>query len=280
MNALSTEEILGGVRDLPALPAVVMELIQSVGDANISAEQLAAKISQDQALAATTLRLANSSFYGLSRQVSSIAEATTILGFRTLRSVATAAGLVGGFSDAACRGFHFDAFWRHSIGTALCARALAQAVRLDEETAFTLGLMHDIGRLLLVSRYAERFAVALEYQKLQDCLTSEAELFAFGTEHAAVGALVAEHWHFAPAIGAAIAQHHDPRQDSVKSLVDVVHVADNMAHALDLSHQEDDGVPPLSMAAWARLALTESTCVQVFRAAESQHDAVCQAILT
>jgi len=280
MTPLSTDEVAASVRDLPALPAVVMELIQSIGDANVNAEQLATKISHDQALAAKTLRLANSSFYGLSRRVTSIAEATTILGLRTLRSIATAAGLVSGFSDAACKGFDFDAFWRHAIGSALCARSLAQALRLDEDAAFTLGLMHDIGRLVLVSRYPERYAAALDYQREHDCVVSEAERFAFGTDHAAVGAMVVERWHFAPSVVAAIAGHHDPQETTAKSLADVVHVADNMAHALDLSHLQDDMVPPLSVAAWSRLALTESICVQVFRATESQHDAVCQALLS
>ena len=113
MMQLTPEAIRRSVRELPALPAVVLELIQSLGDSEVSAEQLAAKISQDQAIAAKTLRLANSSFYGLPRQVTSIAEATTILGLRTLRSVATAAGLAGGFASSRCEGFDFDAFWRH-----------------------------------------------------------------------------------------------------------------------------------------------------------------------
>ena len=280
MTPLSTDEIAASVRDLPALPAVVMELIQSIGDANANAELLATKISHDQALAAKTLRLANSSFYGLSRRVTSISEATAILGLRTLRSIATAAGLVSGFSDAACKGFHFDAFWRHAIGTALCARSLAQALRLDEDAAFTLGLMHDIGRLVLVSCYPQRYAAALAYRGEVDCVVSDAERFAFDTDHASVGAMVVERWHFAPSVVAAIARHHAPQADAEESLVDLLHVADNMAHALDLSHLADDMVPPLSMAAWSRLALTESVCVQVFRATESQHDAVCQALLT
>src|SRR3989344_4142313 len=155
---LTPEAIRRSVRELPALPAVVLELIQSLGDSEVSAEQLAAKISQDQAIAAKTLRLANSSFYRLPRQVTSIAEATTILGLRTLRSVATAAGLAGGFAHSRCEGFDFDAFWRHSIGTALTAHAIAQRTRQDVDAAFTLGLLHDIGRLVLISAYPAEYA--------------------------------------------------------------------------------------------------------------------------
>ncbi len=279
MTSLSTAEILRCVRDLPALPAVVMALMQSLEDDRINADQLAVKISYDQALVAKTLRLANSSFYGMSRQVTSISEATAILGLRTVRNIAMAAGLAGGFADLSCQGFDFEAFWRHSIGTALCAQALAQAVQLDEDEAFTLGLLHDVGRLVMVSGYAERYAKVLDYQREHDCLMHVAELAILGTDHAVVGGLVAEHWHFSPIIVAAIAGHHEVPQANAKCLADVVHVADNMAHALDLSHFENDTVPPLVMSAWARLALTEGLCTQVFLTVESQHEHVCTALL-
>jgi len=235
MRQLTPDEIRRSVQELPALPAVVMELLQSLGDSDVSAEQLASKISHDQAIAAKTLRLANSSFYGMARQVTSIAEATAILGLRTLRSVATAAGLVGGFSHSRCKGFDFDAFWRHSIGTALAAGALARRTGLDEDAAFTLGLVHDIGRLVLISSYEGEFEEVVAYQAEHDCLMHVAEQRLFGVDHAQVGGVVAEHWHFAPEIVAAITLHHRPPPGRVKSLTDLVHVADNLAHGLDLS---------------------------------------------
>lgn len=279
MKQLTADEILRSIHELPALPAVVLELIQSLGDSHISAEQLAVKISHDQAIAAKTLRLANSSFYGLPRQVTSIAEATAILGLRTLRSVATAAGLVGGFANSRCKGFDFDAFWRHSIGTALTARALAKRVRLDEDAAFTLGLVHDIGRLVLVSSYEDEYAQAIAYQIEHDCLMHAAERHHFGVDHADVGGVIAEHWHFAPEIVAAISCHHRPPPSKTKGLTDLVHVADNIAHGLDLSHKENDMVPLLALDAWGRLALSDTDYVEVFDAVTEQHEVVCHALL-
>ena len=279
MKQLTTDEILRSIHELPALPAVVLELIQSFSDSRISAEQLAVKISHDQAIAAKTLRLANSSFYGLPRQVTSIAEATAILGLRTLRSVATAAGLVGGFSGVRCRGFDFDAFWRHSIGTALTARALAKRAKLDEDAAFTLGLVHDIGRLVLVSSYEEEYAQAIAYQVEHDCLMYAAERHHFGVDHAEVGGVIAEHWHFAPEIVAAISCHHRPPPSSTKSLTDLVHVADNIAHGLDLSHKENDMVPLLALESWGRLALSDADYADVFEVVTEQHEVVCHALL-
>ncbi len=280
MSALTAEGILRSIHELPALPAAVLELIQSLGNSQISAEQLAAKISQDQAIAAKTLRLANSSFYGLPRQVSSISEATTILGLRTLRSVATAAGVVGQFSVIRCEGFDFDAFWRHSIGTALTARALAQRTRMDEDAAFTLGLLHDIGRLVLVSSYEEEFVQVVAYQQQHDCLMHIAERHQFGVDHADVGAVVAEHWHFAPEVVASIAQHHRPPTGVARSLTDLLHVADNIAHGLDLSRSSNDMVPWLALDAWSRVGLRDCDYAIVFAAVDEQHDSVCAALLT
>lgn len=280
MMQLTTDAILRSVRELPALPAVVLELIQSLGDSNISAERLAAKISHDQAIAAKTLRLANSSFYGLPRQVTSIAEATAILGLRTLRSIATAAGLAEGFASSRCQGFDFDAFWRHSIGTALTARALAQRTRLDEDAAFTLGLLHDIGRLVLISAYPSEYAQAITFRTEQDCLMYVAERHFFGVDHAEVGGVIAEHWRFAPSIVTAITCHHRPPADTTKGLTDVVHVADNIAHGLDLSRKHDDMVPLLALDAWSRLGLSDAQCMEVFDVVSQQHDVVCHALLS
>ncbi len=280
MTLIQADTIIARVCELPALPAVVMELIQSLGDDDMNADQLAKKISNDQALAAKTLRLANSSFYGMSRQVTSITDATAILGLRTLRSVAMAAGLAGSFPATVNGGFDFKAFWRHSIGTALCARALAAALRREEEIAFTLGLLHDIGRLALATAFPEQFAKTLAHQRANDLLPMDAERSVLGTDHASVGGLIAEHWRFSPAIVQAITSHHAPADGDEANLADLLHVADNMAHALDMSRQEDDAVPPLSMPAWSRLALDEARCKQVFRQAETQHESVCQALLT
>lgn len=282
MSRLDAQTVAASVRDLPALPAVVMELIQSLGRSDINAEQLADKISHDQALTAKTLRLANSSFYGMSRKVTSIADATAILGLRTLRSVATAAGLAGAFSSSACRDLNFKAFWRHSIGTALCARSLAQTQKLDEESAFVVGLLHDIGRLALASNFPTAFAEAMLYQQAHDCPSLDAEQAVLGTDHAVVGGLIAEHWRFAPGIVEAIVQHHQPRASAsgvAPSMADLVNVADNMAHALDLSHLDSDLVPPISMDAWLRLALDDRRCREIFQQVEVQHEGVCQALL-
>ena len=283
MIPLSRELLLSTVRELPALPAVLLELIELLRRDDVSADQLASRISHDQALAAKTLRLANSSFYGVPRQVKSVSDAIAVLGLRTLRTVVTTAVFTGSFKPAPGNTFNFNAFWRHSIGTAVCAKLLAEATRLDAEAAFTLGLLHDIGRLVLASCFAQAHAQMLDHRQAHDTTVLESERAVLGIDHAEVGALMAEHWRFSPDLIMAIRHHHGPAAPATSTqpgLAELVHVADNIAHALDLSRQEDDAVPTLSNAVWLGLGLDTAQCVRVFEHTEAQTQAVCDALLT
>lgn len=278
LRPISRDELLAALRDLPPLPSVVLELVESLGHEELSATQYAAKISRDQALAAKTLRLANSSFYGRGRQVRSVAEAIGVLGLRTVRGVVTAAGLAGSFRRHA--GFDHDAFWRHSIGSALCAQALAGELgRDDGDLAFTVGLLHDIGRLALASAFAPAYAEVEKWRRDQDCPDGEAERAVLGIDHAEVGGLIARQWNFAPAIVDAIREHHAPPDAAVVTLTGIAHVADAIAHALGLAGDADEAVPALVLPVWAACRLDDAACMRLFAHTEAQFETVCEALL-
>lgn len=279
MTIISHDILKSTIRDLPALPAVVMELIDSLGRDDLSAEQLATKLSHDQALTAKTLRLANSSFYGVPRKVASISEAVAILGMRTVRTVVTAAALTGSFKKDNRTSLDFDALWRHAIATALCAKGLAEALDLDSESAFTLGLLHDIGRLVLATSFSRQYQAALDYQREHDCLPQEAELATLGLDHSTVGGCITEHWRFAPAMVEAVTSHHAPAASAEITLAGLVHVADNIAHALGLSRLEDDIVPELNPHIWSAMKLGPAQCQRIFTQTQAQFDGLCQALL-
>ncbi|WP_431102776.1 HDOD domain-containing protein [Roseateles noduli] len=278
LQPITHDELLTGLRDLPPLPSVVLELIESLGREELGATQLATQISQDQALAAKTLRLANSSFYGRGRQVGSVAEAIGVLGLRTVRSVLTAAGLAGSFRRSP--GFDHEIFWRHSIGSGLCAQALAGELRRDDaDLAFTVGLLHDVGQLALACSFAPAYAEARRWRHDQDCAAGEAERAVLGVDHAEVGGLIASRWNFAPAIVAAIREHHAPPAAAGLTLTSIAHVADAIAHALGLAGDADEAVPTLLPSLWAACGLDDAACMRVFAHAEAQFETVCEAIL-
>ena len=272
MNALSADEILGGVEDLPSLPAVVMELLGSIDQDDIDIGSLAKKVSNDPALTAKTLRLANSSAYGLQVKATTIQQAMTFLGFQATRNLITAAALTGCFPAGRCLGFNDKAFWRHSIATAACARALARRVRFNADYAFTAGLLHDIGRLVLVARFPDRYQAVLSLRDKRDCELIEAERALLGVDHVDAGVALAGHWNFSDTMRQAIAFHHAPEAPGAGFLATIVHVASAVVHALDLAGNPDELAPRVSAVAWTALGMTEEAWLQAFHETELQYE--------
>lgn len=264
VKTIQFDEIVKQVQDLPSLPVVVMDLLRSIDEEDADIGALAEKVTLDQALAAKTLRFANSSLYGSPAKVTTIQQAITRLGVATVRNLITAAAMTGSFPKGAITFFNFTAFWRHAIGTAICANVIARHVRADADYAFTAGLLHDIGRLVLVTRFPQHYERALAYRAEHDCPMLVAERAVLDVDHAMAGHALACHWHFSEVLQHAIAAHHDPDSAPSDTLTAIVHVADAIAHALDLSAQEDDLVPPVSDAAWKLLGMNDKLCRQVF----------------
>ena len=276
---LSYDDVVKNLDDLPSLPAVVMELLNSIDQEEVDIAVLAKKVSHDQALTAKTLRLANSSLFGLQVKVTTIQQAITFLGFQSTRNLITAAAVTGCFADKLCPGFDHKLFWRHSIATAACAKVLARHMRFNQDYAFTAGLLHDIGRLVLVSSFPELYQQVLEYQREHDCYALEAERAILGIDHVEAGLALAEHWNFSDTMRLAIGGHHEPEKPGAGFLAAIVHVANAVVHALDLVQQEDDLVPPVSSVAWQALNLSEDTCMQLFRETELQYEEIAMVLL-
>lgn len=270
MTAITLDEVVKGLNDLPSLPAVVMELLSSLDQDDVDISVLAKKVSHDQALTAKTLRLANSPVYGLQVKVTTISQAITFLGFQTTRNLITAAAITGCFPEGRCAGFDDKAFWRHSIATAACAKVVARRLRFNQDYAFTAGLLHDIGRLVLVTGYPQLYAKAIAARKASDGYLLDAEREVVGADHIEAGVALAAHWNFSDTMRLAIRHHHDPEAPGAGFLATIVHVADAIAHALDVAHDEDDLVPAVSAVAWNALGLNEESYLQVFRETEMQ----------
>jgi putative nucleotidyltransferase with HDIG domain len=264
----SIDEVIKRIHDLPSLPAVVIELLSSMEQDDIDTHALAGKIALDQALSAKTLRLANSPFYGMPSQVNTIQQAISVLGFHSIRTLVTACAVTGGFAQAPGTDFDFGAFWRHAIGTAACARVLARHLRVNAEAAFTAGLLHDLGTMVLVTRFPAEYRAVEDYRKQHDCATSAAQQAVFGLDHAMIGSALAAYWKFPQTIQQAVAQHHQAPPGGAPTLARAVYLGNVLAHALDLSGREDDQVPELDWAAWRALELDHEATLALFAEAE------------
>jgi len=278
-HMLHFDQVLKQIRDLPAMPAIVQDLMKSMTRDDADIHLLASKVSQDQALSAKTLRFANSTFYGLQSRVTTIQQAITLIGVDAVKHVVTTAALTGYFPAAHVAGLDANAMWRHSIGTAVCARVLARHLHVNQDYAFTAGLLHDIGRLVLATYFRRDYEAVIAYRTAHDCQWIEAEQAVLGVDYVTAGVALATHWNFSESIRNAIAGHYRPENQKNHSLASIVHIANAIVHALDLSHQQDDLVPPVSATSWDDLGLSEETYMHVFHETEIMFEDVCRVLL-
>jgi len=256
MIAISASDIASSVRQLPALPQVVMELVASLNDENCDLDHIARQIARDPAMAAKTLRLANSSFYGLSRQIQSIDQAIAVLGFHTVRNIATTTGLVRGASALANESQDLKPFWRHCMSTALCARELAALVQVSPTLAYTCGLLHDVGKLLLMTQFTAAWSALHQSPAYQPHASVQTERAQLGLDHAEVGRLMAQQWQFPLELQEAIALHHSNAAEDAP-LCQVVALANRVVHALQAPDAEAQMRQVLACGHWLRMALEE-----------------------
>ncbi|SMP77166.1 HDOD domain-containing protein [Noviherbaspirillum suwonense] len=279
MTAISHDDLGKNIRSLPSLPVIVIDLLNSFEQEDINLNALAEKVSRDQALAAKTLRLANSSFYGLSRKVATIQQAITVLGFDSVRALITAAAATDVFSSSVHPAFDFKSFWQHAASTAVCSKLLARSMNLNQNYAFITGLLHDVGTLVLVTRFPEQYAAAVAYRISHDCHQDEAERVTLGLDHTVAGQALATHWKFPVLMQMVIANHHAPRSQDLGDIASVIHAADAIVHALDLPRKEDAMVPTIVENAWNSLRIPSATLHAVFRQTELEFEEVCQLLL-
>lgn len=226
---LTIERLIEETNDLPVMPAPVLRVMHLAGEPTSSASQLAEAICAEPSLAARVMRFANSAYYGMSGQVSTVQGAVVLLGIKTVRNLAMVAASHVWFSgqdsddNEAARGL-----WDHAIGVAAAADALAtlRAPELANE-AFCSGLLHDIGKTVLSIRLGETMNLMASRAAEQDMPLHEAEKATFGFDHTEVGLALAEKWNLPERLRAAIRWHHEPNAaGETQKLVDMVHVAD------------------------------------------------------
>ncbi len=255
-DTLDVRRLASQVQALPPLPQAMAEVMLALGNQALSAQRSIALIESDPALAARTLRLANSAFYGVPGRVGSIGDAVRLLGLRTVASVLSAAALHGLLKLPACPGFDFEAYWHHAIATALAARALAPLAGVDADQAFLAGLMHDVGQLVLAAHLPADAQATIDHARQAGQPLHQAETALLGVSHAQVGAWVAQHWHFPAAIASAIERHHGldlPPAGQAPGLPALVQLSSVLA--AEVMAAQPAGLPPAMQPLLRALAL-------------------------
>ena len=239
---MTAKEIVDNAGQLPPPPKVMTELLALFARPDVDARRIADTVAAELALSLRTLQVANSPFYGLSKRVTSVHEAITILGFRAVRMLVLAVGSAQLMQLPPALRSSMGALLHHSTRCAMLARLLAESVDSPAEEAFTAGILHDVGKVVIAQTpSSDPAAAGINWIGRSDVAL---ERTVFGTDHAEVGQALLTRWNFPDNLCMAVGQHHQ-RPETLSPLSAIVALADHVSHT---------GLDPVDTDALAALA--------------------------
>ncbi|RLB69563.1 MAG: hypothetical protein DRH04_04985 [Deltaproteobacteria bacterium] len=233
-------KIYARIEELPTLPAVIPKLLSLIDDPRSSAGDVTEIISHDPSLTAKLLKVANSAYYGFPAKISSLRHAVALLGFNLVKSLAVSIGVIKVFPRGRqSEYFSASGLWLHSLVVATAMQELGRCCSRDEkhDYLFIVGLLHDLGKVVLDQFFPELFNEVLEKANAREHVKlHQVEREVIGIDHCEVSAMLLTRWKFPPQIVQPIAWHHRQQLPAEVNQVDValLRLANVLAQELGL----------------------------------------------
>jgi putative nucleotidyltransferase with HDIG domain len=239
---LRTKSIVSTLNSFPTLPAVVTRVIEITADPESSIDDLMKVISMDQSLTASVLKNANSAFYGVARNVGSLKEALTVLGFAEIQKIVLSKAVFESFKHlSGDESFEFKKFWEHSFYCGLTAKIIARETATMHNEMFVAGIIHDIGKLILYLALKTEYLYILNYSLENDVDIHIVENKVLGVNHSKIGMDLLRRWMFPEKLIMAVGYHHSPMESTKEKKIPVIIcLADLLARLLT---KRSDGLP-------------------------------------
>ncbi|MBA4373163.1 MAG: HD family phosphohydrolase [Thermodesulfovibrio sp.] len=255
--------------DIPAVPMVAMKVLKLVDSQNTDVDSLQEVIMADQSLAARVLQMSNSSFYGMGRNVDTISDAIVLMGFNTIKNLALAVSTKEVYKKF---GLLEQKLWEHSIGVSVAAGLIAREIRVGPaEEATVLGLLHDVGKVVMNNSQPERFSMLTEMVYNERVMYTDRERSIFGFGHAEVGGIFAHKWGFPNHLCDSIRRHHFGSYDDLldleprtRALCCIVALADSLCIRLGVGYRGPMADLPLRDSEYMQLLkITEDRMAEI-----------------
>ena len=247
MSSQAASTLIARLQSIPTLPTVALRVMEITANPKSSANDLMDIISPDVSLTTKILKISNSPFYGLTREISSLQHAVTVLGFKEIRNLVISTVAFDSFKNLGKNNkFDINKFWRHSFYCALAAKTIAVDMKIESSELFVAGLVHDIGKLAMYITFPGEFMMQAEIMNpLKIKYTAfEAEKDVFGMTHDEVGMKLLKKWMFPESLLTAVGYHHRPQEADKKSNFPmIVHVADILTHVYEMQDEAEEGEP-------------------------------------
>ncbi len=277
---ISAQDLIRKTSDVASLPLVFVRLNQEVNNPHCSIHRLATIIMEDAGLSARLLRIVNSALYQYPSKIDSISVAVTVIGTEQLRDLALATSVMTLFKNMPADLVNMNSFWCHSLGCGIVARLLAgKRKEIALERYFLAGVLHDIGRLLIYQNCGDEMRRVLKSNLEDPRHFYEVEKEQLGFNHPEVGGLLLERWKIPSILAEMVSCHHQPENAREYPLgPSLVHIADIIAHSLQLGNSGDLLVPALSPVAWKQSGLDPEDLEMIFEQVQRQYDDLIKVI--
>ncbi|GBC95452.1 Hydrogenase transcriptional regulatory protein hupR1 [bacterium HR16] len=251
--------LVSQIKSLPSLPSLYTRIIEILQSDDPSLQKIGEIVSEDIAMSAKVLQLVNSSFFGIARRISNPVQAVMFLGLETVKALVLSVQIFAKWESSKVKGFDIERLWHHSMTVGAMAKRLAETEQLAAravDEAFTAGLLHDVGKLILAASLPDAYQKVMAASKAQRIPLWRAEEQAFGTTHAEVGAYLLGLWGLPTSIVEAVAWHHRPAECPARTFcpLTTVHVANALWYQ---SAHEEDNVQVLDTALIESMGLAE-----------------------
>jgi len=269
---ITPAQFLENVESLISLPDICSRVNQMADDPTSNAKDIADVVGQDPSLTAQVLRIANSSYYGFPSRVDTITRAISVIGTQDLRNLVLSASVINVFSASKNELIDIQRYWAHSLFTGFVARQLSRSTTakvLDKERFFVAGLLHDVGQLAFSIKAPEMMRIILHRAKAGVEPFYKVEELVFGLGHCELGEELLKKWQLPASLQAVAAYHHEPEKAKDHLLeVYIVHIANAVAHQVNISGLGTRERVSISDQAWKITGLTEQHVVSAVEKAK------------
>ena len=265
MDIKSLRRKVENINSLPTIPSTLKQISKIIEDPVISLKEIGDFISNDPALTTKILKIVNSAFYGFPGRISSASHATVLLGSNVIKGLLVGASVFELMQNAML------GLWEHSLGCAITSRLMAKRKGLkDYDDIYAAGLLHDIGKIILLLEFPKEYKEAMNEAKLKNITIVETEGDHFIANHADIGSWLAEKWLFPRNLVEVIKYHHNPHLSKNAPIeTAIVHLADILLRAKGVGFAGDPFVPAVNSVAFEALKLSETDLKEILEEMEN-----------
>ncbi len=274
---INLNSILDNEIKLFTLPDIFYRLTEIINNPRSSARDISYVVEKDTALTARILKLVNSPFYGFPQKIETISKAVTIIGTKQLTTLAMGISVLELFDYVPSNYLDMEKFWKHCLAVGICAKLISEQIDYSEsEKLFVGGIMHDIGRLVMLKKIPKQTAAALKYAWDNDMFLSRAEKKCIGLTHSKIGSDLCDSWKLPPILVDMIKYHHQPAQGKYNLECSIIHLAEVIVNALEIGTSGEKMVLYLNEKSWKNINMSSNAIPPIIEQLNNEIDPILE----